>query len=133
VLLDLWKSLKKIAPRKDQRSRKDVEREAAFRLSLFIQREFGLSPKETSVALDADMLRLTMEDALTPIGHTIAQSSDGPMILQSVYTMLHQTHRAQMETLITRIVGRPVWRSEILVDILQGNVSIEFQLELSLK
>ncbi len=111
-----------------QRSRQDVEREAASRLSLLMRREFGLMPAETLATLDAGALRIRLEDALTPVGRVIALSPDGPFVLQNMYQILHKTHRARMEALVTRIVGRPVWWSELQVDVPPGDIHVQFGL-----
>ncbi|MEO7717175.1 MAG: Na-translocating system protein MpsC family protein [Capsulimonas sp.] len=105
-----------------------LEFEAAFRLSLFLQREFGLSPGGAHADLDGDVLTVQMMNALTPIGLVVSQSPDGAAALKGVYTILYEINRNKMERLISRIAGVPVDDSQMQIDVENAGVLICFHL-----
>ena len=110
------------------RRTQDVESEVAFRLTSLVTRELDLMPAQTSATLSDGLLRVRMEDALSPMARVVAQSPDGHQILRNVYALLHEASRQRTHRLVARVVGRPVWRSEVTVDADSGLVTFLFEL-----
>ncbi len=111
-----------------ERQPQDVERETAFWLASLMRREFGLTPSATSATLAGEMLRVRLEGALSPMARLIAESPDGPQILRRVHTLFFDANRLRMHALIGRIVGRPIRRSALAVDLPGGDVLVWFEL-----
>lgn len=104
--------------------------EAAFKLSEFTKREFGLSPADACAELRDDILTIRLMQVLTPVGHVVAQSEQGAEALQSVYSILHEVHQKTMENLISRIAGAAVQQSQIKMDLAREDIVIWFRLNI---
>ena len=103
--------------------------EAAFKLSAFLRREFGLSPSGADAELRGGVLTVRLTHALTPVGRVVAQSAEGEEALQKVYCILHEAHQRPMEALISRIMGAAVRGSRITVDVAQEDILVCFRLD----
>ncbi len=111
-----------------RQSIKLCEQEAALKIALYLRQEFGLSPTGTAAALADDVLKVTLYDALTPIGRLVSHDDHGPEILRSTYHLLHQHCRKQLHLRATRITGRSVVQSRLEVDPERGDITMVFLL-----
>lgn len=105
-----------------------METEAAFKVEQFMRREFGLSPMEASADLCGSVLRVTLENAVSPMGRVIARAQGGGAVLSDVYAILHDVNQDRMHALVSRILGVSIRQSMIEADLPTWDVSVTFRL-----
>ena len=105
-----------------------AEAEAAFKIARLMRREFGLTPTGAAARLGGDILRVTLEDAVSPLGRIVERVDGGVATLVGVYAILHDVNRARMHGLVSRILARPVRASALSLDVPSGDVTVTFQL-----
>lgn len=93
-----------------------------------MRREFGLSPTEATADLCGAVLRVTLEDAVSPMGRVIARVPGGEAVLASVYETLHDVNRDRMHGIVSRILGVPVRQSRVEADLPTWDVIVTFGL-----
>ena len=89
-----------------------------------MRREYGLTPSGVYARLGADTLRVTLEDAVSPLGRIVEQVDGGVTTLMGVYAFLHESNRAELHGLVSRILARPVRGSQLSLDVPSGNVTV---------
>ena len=110
-----------------------LEAEAAAEVGQILRREFGLSPAAVRAELCGSVLRVTLENAVSPLGRAIADAEGGKAALTAVYALLHTANSSRLHCAVSRICGVPVRQSRIAFEFLPAwNVFITFQLEESL-
>lgn len=110
-----------------------METEAAFKVERFMRREFGLSPTEANADLCGTVLRVTLENAVSPMGRIIAkvqggESVGGEAVLANVYDTLLDVNRDRMHAMVSRILGVPVRQSRVEADLPTWDVIVTFGL-----
>ena len=93
-----------------------------------MRREFGLSPTEASADLCGSVLRVTLENAVSPMGRIIAKVEGGETVLTNVYDTLHDVNRDRMHGMVSRILGVPVRQSRVEADLPTWDVIVTFGL-----
>lgn len=106
-----------------------LEAEAAFKVERVMRREFGLTPAGATADLCGSVLRVTLENAVSPMGRVIAQAEGGGAILGNVYGILHDVNRERMHGLVSRILGVPVRQSVVETDLPTSDVFVTFRLD----
>ncbi len=106
------------------------ETEAAAEVAQILRREFGLSPTAARADLCGNVLRVTLENAVSPLGRAIANAEGGEAALAAVYTLLHTVNQDLLHCAVSRIFGARVRQSQIAFEFLPAwNVFVTFQLE----
>ena len=112
----------------EQSCRRGREAEAAARIVPLMRREFGLSPTRAVADLCGSVLRVTLTNAVSPLGRLAAQTPSGAAALEAVYATLHAANRERLHSLIAGIVGVPVQSSFVEADLPTADVVLTFQL-----
>ena len=107
-----------------------MEAEAAAEVGQILHREFGLSPTAARAEFCGNVLYVTLENAVSPLGRAMADAEGGKAALTAVYALLHSVNRNKLHYAISRICGVPVRQSRIAFEFLPAwNVFVTFQLE----
>ena len=106
-----------------------IEAEAASKVEQMMRREFGLTPSGAIAKLCGSVLRVTLENAVSPMGRVIAQADGGSALMENVYGILHDVNRERMHGLVSRILGVSVRQSLIETDLLTSGVFVTFRLD----
>ena len=89
-----------------------------------MRREYGLTPAGACARLGADTLRVTLEDAVSPLGRIVERVDGGVATLMGVYAFLHEANRSEMHALVSRILARTVLNSILTLDVPSGDVTV---------
>ena len=119
----------RIKPVQNSIRRRVMEAEAAREVGQMMRREFGLSPAGAAADLCGSVLRVTLQNAVSPMGRVVAQAPGGEAALADVYAILHDLNRDRMHGLVSRVLGVPVRQSMIEADIPTWDVFITFRLD----
>lgn len=115
-----------------QRSVDKMEGEAACQVSLFLERELGLSPCGVEAEMRRGSLVIRLGQAMTPMALLIARTEGGNQIVQGAYEVLLESCRERLHAQVAQIVGLPVCRSWVEVDTATEDVVVQFDLNLCL-
>lgn len=107
-------------------SRRGWELEAASKTAAFLRREFGLSPNDAEAEMHGEVLTICLPHALSPLGRVLARTPEGVEALETVYALLHETHQASLEALVSRITGMEARASRVELDCRTGDVRVSF-------
>ena len=112
----------------DKSRRHAKEAEAAFQVAQVMRREFGLSPTSAAAEICGNVLRVTLKNAVSPMGRVVAQGPGGKDILENVYAILHDVNRDRMQGIVACILGVSVRQSLIEANLPTSDVLVTFWL-----
>jgi uncharacterized protein YbcI len=105
-----------------KKSQSDMARQIAEAISAFEQRTGSHLPKSMTVVLCDHTLVITLRGALSPIEHTLAQSSNGAAQLQEFHRDLFADQPGSLRQEIMKITGVEVCEAATEVEPAAGAV-----------